>query len=73
MAILTNSIPIQEYTEYEPEELKISEDDELVDLNKVIEGWYNLIMEFEKENEIELRDESYEIIKGLIELRDNDD
>ena len=73
MATLSNSIAIQEYNEYKPRRFKRSEDDELIDLNMVIKGWYSLIMEFEKENEIELRDESYEIIKGLIELRDNSD
>jgi len=73
MALLTNSIQTQELNEYKPEKITRSNDDDLVDLNKVIYGWMKLYMEFDREKETELRDESCEIIQGLIELRDNGD
>lgn len=71
MALLINSIQTEELSEYKLEKLTRSDDDELVDLNEVIMGWMSLYMEFDRVNEIKLRDESSEIIQGLIELRDN--
>ena len=63
MALTTNSIQTQELNEYQP--------DETAEINSVILGWMRLYNEFDSKNEVELRDESYEIVMGLIEMRDN--
>ncbi len=73
MALSTNSITPQEIEEFTPKNYSRSEEFEDIDINNVIKGWFNLYIEFDKANELELRDESCEIIQGLIELRDNRD
>jgi len=70
MALLMKSIQTQEINAYNPERISRPQDDE-VDINQVLKGWMSLYMEFDRENEIELRDESIMIIHGLIEMKNN--